>query len=189
MSSWEVQRGVWVHAQSGALERCVKVERPKAMGAKVAAGLWNASSERISLGLHISLPAWSAGLRWQPSNLICQKDRLLAAVLTLRPAAQSNLWKSQFPPPPRRSQQVLSVKQENPTFYATLTLWHDTGVVLCEWLPNEFMDIHAAPASDKLLSLTLKLFVTLFTAPRCTLHTSEATRVRKAHGGQKIWLT
>lgn len=99
MSSWEVQRGVWVHAQSGALERCVKVERPKAMGAKVAAGLWNASSERISLGLHISLPAWSAGLRWQPSNLICQKDRLLAAVLTLRPAAQSNLWKSQFPPP------------------------------------------------------------------------------------------
>lgn len=44
----------------------------------------------------IPLAAWSAGLRWQPSNLICQKDRLLAAAPTLRPAAQSNLYESHF---------------------------------------------------------------------------------------------
>lgn len=84
------------YAQSGALERCVEVEMSKAKGAKVTAGLWNATSERISPRLHIPLAAWSAGLKWQPSNLICQKDRLLAAAPTLRPAAQSNLYESHF---------------------------------------------------------------------------------------------
>lgn len=120
----------WVHAQSGALERCVKMERSKAMSVTVTAGLWNATSERISLGLQISLPAWSAGLKWQPSNLICQEDRLLVAPFALGPAAPSNLWKSQFPL--RRGQQVLTVKQDIPVFF-------------CQWSPHRFIVTHVAP--------------------------------------------
>lgn len=161
--SWKVQRWVCcVHAQSGALERCVKTERSKATSVTVTAGLRNATSERISAGLQISLPAWSAQLKWQPSNPICQKDRLLVAPLALGPAAQSSLHFF----PPRGRQQVLTVSPGHPSEH------------------QNSADPPLTPAA--LTSLCLRSFS--FTCQSCAAHWNIRGHKGKQHRGKRFGL-
>lgn len=151
-------RGVW--KRSGPKQWVRQWPQAYEMAA-VSASLWSCRY----LCLHDQ-----QGSNDQPFNLICQKDRLLLALLGVGPAAQSNLWKSQFSPEVR--EKVLTVKQDIPVFMSMITKW--------------IYSHPCSPMSDELLSQSLKLlppfsygvfFVCfLHFGPEMHIDTSETTK-------------
>lgn len=95
-----------VHVQSGLVKRCVKAERSKARRMTSKCHQW----AHLFCRLQICLPAWSARLRWQPSNPICQRDVLLVCDQLLAPISGSLSF------PLRTERRVLTARRDIPLF-------------------------------------------------------------------------
>lgn len=103
-------------------------------------------------GVQISQPAWSAGLKWQPSNLICQKHRLLVALLALGASCSVQSLEVSFSPR-EGGQQVLTVELCTPVFIS--------GSRMQPWIRGAFVTVtqvflHSISLSSQHSSLTLR---------------------------------